>query len=128
MFRLGETWTASGSLAGGRGGIAAEVELHLRCFLRSGAGLEVRLRMEAEDAGEEDGRESPDGGVIFLGHLIEPASFHRDAVLSTFQLDLQIAETRARLEIRVVLGNDEQPLQRAAEFSLCFLEFPERRF
>src|SRR5271166_5773542 len=66
-------------------------------------------------------------GVVGAYRLDVVAPRHRNAVLRTFQLRLQREEILVRLQVRVTLGRDQQPSERAGERALRLLELLKLR-
>jgi len=64
-------------------------------------------------------------GIIDIYSAIVVIACHCNSVFSSFQLRLQIAETRIRFQLRILLADDEQPAQRAGELRLVLLELVE---
>src|ERR1700704_2024769 len=89
---------------------------------------EARLHLVAERHRREVDRELAYEHVVFLYGFYVAVARDRDAVLGAFELRLQVAEVRVRLELRIILGDREQPRERARHSRLRLLEAPERRF
>src|SRR6185312_5223977 len=87
--------------------------------------LEIRLRLVAERHGGEIGREAADGDVVVLHRFDVAVARDRDAVLGALELRHQIAKQCVRFELRIILGHDHQPLQRASKLALRLGEFLE---
>src|SRR5690606_646805 len=87
---------------------------------------EVRLHLVAEEHRRQVGREGAHRDVVALHRLDVAVPRHGDPVLGALELGLQVAEIGVGLELRVVLGDDEEPRERAAQVALGFLELPER--
>src|SRR6266852_7248258 len=86
--------------------------------------LEIGLLVEAvaEEASEEGRRKTVALGVDLARRIVEAHALDRNAVLGALELRLQVAEVRRRLELGVLLRNDEQPRQRRRELSLRLFE------
>ena len=87
---------------------------------------EVGLHLEVEHLRREVGRELAHRDVVGAHRIDVAVARHGDAVLRAFELRLQVAEIRVRLELGIVLGDGEQALQRLRQFALRRLEFLER--
>src|SRR5947209_5085419 len=83
---------------------------------------EARFDLVAEQHRREVDRELADEHVVFLYGLYVAVARDRDAVLGAFELRLQVAEIRVRLELRIILGDREQPRGRGANSRLLLLE------
>src|SRR2546428_146238 len=109
----------------GARGRGAELELHRRCLLRPGRGLEVRLLLEAHHPGEEGRGEALPRGVVLLRLLVEAHALDRDAVLRALELRLEVAEVLVGLQVRIALHDHEQTGERAGQRVLRGLPFRE---
>src|SRR5258705_535144 len=112
-------------LLGGRSGRFAEIDRR-----RLGDGFlvldgEVGFGLVAEHHRRQVDRELADEHVVFLHRFDVAVARHRDAIFRAFELRLQVAEIRIRLELRIVLGDHEQARERVAHRALRFLETPE---
>ncbi len=85
---------------------------HLALFR---AHIEELLRLEAERAGEQGGRELLDARVVLLHRVVEKAARGRDLVLDVGELGLQLLEVLAGLEVGIGLAQCEQLSQRAGK-------------
>src|SRR4249919_2453700 len=88
---------------------------------------EVGLGSVVEHHRRQVHRELADVGVVVLHGLDVAAACDGDAVLRAFKLRLQVAEGLVRLEVGIVLGDDEQAAQRARQLALRLLELGKRR-
>src|ERR1700693_5982517 len=104
-----------------------EVELHRRGPFGSGRRLEVGLLLEPEHPRDQVGRESEPRRVVVLGRLVVIHTGDRDAVLRPLQLRLEVPEVGICLELRVLLDDHEQALQRPAESRLSLLVLRQLR-
>src|SRR6185369_12440758 len=100
-------------------------EIDLGRRLGSGLRLEIRPRLEAHGAGQDDRREGLDARVVRLRHLVEAAALDGDAVLRPFELGHQIAEALHGLQVRIALHHHQQPRQGGRELVLRLLELRE---
>ena len=78
---------------------------------------ELALR-EAERAGEQDGREDLNRVVERQHGVVVDLARDRDLVLGVLQLRLEVEEVGARLQVRVRLGDGEEPAERLAQDAL----------
>ena len=62
------------------------------CFLCASVSLEVALDTEAEEVGEDVVGETANGDIILLCGFVEEATGLGNAVLSAFELSLELAE------------------------------------
>ena len=62
-----------------------------------------------EKLGGEIGGEIANHLVEFCNLVDVPLACHGDAILSTFELALKIAEPLIRLEVGIILGQGKQP-------------------
>src|SRR5688572_16486732 len=92
-----------------------ETELDVRSLAAARSALEVSLRFESAHARHHARREAADGGVVRGGHLVEALALHGDAVLGSFELRLQLQEIPVRLQIGILLDDDEQSRKSAGE-------------
>src|SRR5690606_19382266 len=100
-------------------------EVDLRRFLELRGGLERGTDGLVAKPGTAGGGEALDDLVV-LGHGLDIAlARDRDAVLGAFDLRLQVAELRARLELRIALGHDQEARERTAELLLRLIELLE---
>src|SRR6185312_10316782 len=84
--------------------------VYLRHLTRAGVGhLEVRLLLGADHLRREHRRETTDVRVVLLRRLVVIAARHGNTILGARQLILQPQETLVRLELRIRLGDGEQP-------------------
>src|SRR5712671_4582921 len=83
---------------------------------------ELRLFLHAEYHRGEVAREGAHRDVVVLHRLDVPVARHRDAVLGSLELRLQVAESGVGLELRIILRHDHQPRQRRGELSLRLRE------
>src|SRR5512138_301489 len=99
-------------------------ELHLRRLLRALRGRgELRLRRLLVEQRVRPARRRDRDEVVELLDLLDVAApGDRDPVLGALELSLQVAEVLVRLELRVVLGDREQPAERAPQLALRRLE------
>src|SRR6266849_9102431 len=74
-------------------------EVHFRRCGRSGDAAEVRLRFESAESRDDICREPTDGGVVLLDDVVVSLALHGDAVLSAFELRLQLEEVLIRFQI-----------------------------
>ena len=81
--------------------------------------VKLRLHLVAEHHRGEVDRELAHRHVVVLHRLDVAVARHGDAVLGALELRLQVAEVLVGLELRVVLGDHQQPRQRAAPCSPC---------
>src|ERR1043166_880278 len=82
-------------------------ELHLRRLIEGFAifaDLEELSRPEAEQAGEQRGRELLDAGVVLLHRIVEEAPRRREFVFDIREFGLQLLEIGIGLEIRIEIG------------------------
>src|SRR5512139_4159894 len=119
-----------GSVAGCRRGRCrrgrAEIDLG-----RHGDGLlvfhsEARLGLVAEHHRGEVGGEGTHRDVVGLHRGDVAVARDGDAVLGTFQLRLQVAEQAVGLQLRVVLGDQQEARNRPGQLALRSDEFLER--
>src|SRR2546428_11245027 len=94
---------------------ASRLELHLGSGGGVGRRLEVRLGLEAGEAGDDAMRKERQARVVLAHGLVVAPALHHDAVLGALELGLQGQEVLVALEIGIALDGDEQPAQRAAE-------------
>src|SRR5215469_949869 len=87
---------------------------------------EVRLHLEAENLRGDVRGEGAHGHVVVLHGPDVAVAGHSDAVLGALELRLQIAEVLIRLQLRIVLGDGEQTLQRLRQLALRGLELLEQ--
>src|SRR3954469_22232232 len=87
---------------------------------------EVGLLLVAESHRGQVVREGADADVEFLHRLDVAVTRHRDAVLGAFELGHQVAEQLVRFQLRIILGDDQQPRQRAGQLALRGLELLQR--
>src|SRR6266581_1968829 len=87
---------------------------------------ELRLVLEAEQHGGEIARERAHRDVVLLHRLDVALARHRDAVLGALELRLEVAEVGVGLELRVALGDHQQPRQRRGQLALRGGELLER--
>src|SRR5947207_4161539 len=106
--------------------LLSEVELDFRRFAASGRALEVRLLLEAGEAGNHARGELQDVGVVLLRGFVEAAALDGDAVLRPFELRLQLEEVLVRFQLGIFLDDDEQSRQRTGESGLRLLELLHR--
>src|SRR5262249_55078451 len=86
--------------------VYANLKLHARRLFKLGAALaeiEKGALREAEDAGEQRGRELLDAGIVFLDGVVEEPARGRELVLDVGQVTLQLLEIRIGLQVRIVL-------------------------
>src|SRR5437773_4562186 len=110
-----------------RGGLA---EIDRR---RLGDGLfvldtEARLHRVAEQHRRQVDRELAYEHVVSLYGFYVAVARDGNAVLRALELRLQVAEIRVRLELGIVLGDEQEPRESARHSRLRLLEAPERRF
>src|SRR5204863_4051246 len=110
-----------------RGGLA---EIDRR---RLGDGLfvldtEARLHRVAEQHRRQVDRKLAYEHVVFLYGLYVAIARDGNAVLRALELRLQVAEVRVRLELGIILGDEQEPRESARHSRLRLLEAPERRF
>src|ERR1039458_5580563 len=79
------------------------------------AEVEEILAGETEHAGEQRGWHLLDAGVVFLNRVVEEAAAGGDLVLEIGQLARQLLEVGVGLEVRIGLGQRDQPAERAAQ-------------
>src|SRR5262245_37164733 len=92
--------------------LKSELDLRHLFDLRAGlAEIEELLLREAERAGDQNGRNALDSGVVFLDRIVEKPTRRRDLVLNIAKLGLQLLEVGARLEVRIGLGQREELTQ-----------------
>src|SRR4051812_23029123 len=101
--------TRRNGITGRPSGLLVEIEFHLGRFLRAGLGREIRLFLEAENAGKENRRHALDGRVIVAGEVVEAAALDTDAVLGALELGLEFLEVRGGLQVWIIFGDHEQP-------------------
>src|SRR5580698_1626610 len=102
--------TSSGSA------IAAALKLHCRCSSRRLTRLEVRVvGMEASKVRPDAVRELSDERVVVAQGFVVTPPRHLNAVLCSLKLILQRKEVLVRLEIRIGLGQRQQPAQRSIQ-------------
>ena len=87
---------------------------------------ELRLHVEPEHHRREVGRERAHRGVVVLHRLDVAVARDRDAVLGAFELRLQVAELRVRLEVRIFLGDGSRRESAPVSWSCASMEFLER--
>ena len=79
----------------------------------SSSTVKLGLTSMLEHHRRQVGRELAHRRVELLHRLDVAVARDGDAVLGAFELRLQVAEQRVGLEVRIVLGDDQQPRQRA---------------
>jgi hypothetical protein len=104
-----------------------EVELDVRSLAAARSALEVSLLLESAHARDEARRKAADGDVVRRGHLVVALALDGDAVLGSFELRLQFEEVLIRLEVGILLDDDQQPRERAGETGLGLLELGQLR-
>src|SRR3569833_1406016 len=87
---------------------------------------EGRLGLVAEHHRRQVGWKGAHRDVIGLHGSDVTIARVRDAVFGAFELCLQITEQAIRLELGIVLGNEQQARERAGQFALCCTELLER--
>ena len=92
-------------------------------LLSTSLGLELVHGVETKDAGKDVLGELADDDVVFLNDFVEGVASLVDAVLSTFQLHLQVAEILVSFQFGIVLLNGNQFTQSRTQLTLCLLEF-----
>src|SRR3989441_734254 len=91
-------------------------EIHSRHRIRPGRlQLEVRARPLPEQLRRQHLRKPPDVGVVAVDGVVVVLARDRDAVLRALELVLERAEVLVGLELRVTLGDREQPPERRGE-------------
>ena len=80
--------------------------------------LEELAPAEAEHARDQHGREDLDRVVVGQNGVVVDLTRDRDLVLGVLELGLQVEEALVRLQVRVGLGDGEQPADRLAEQAL----------
>ena len=102
-----------------RAGRSVSGEAHLR---RLALGVVLDLEElplgEAERVGEDHGREGLDRVVEGEHRVVVDLARDGDLVLGVAELVLQVEEVLVRLQLRVGLGDGEQPAERLAEDAL----------
>src|SRR6266511_22943 len=94
-------------------------EIHLGRFGRARRlQLEIRPRRLADRFRCQHLREAPDVRVVAVHRLVVVLARDRDAVLRPLELVLERAEVLVGLELRVVLGDGEQPAERRGQGSV----------
>ena len=83
-----------------------------------GLDLEELALREAERAGDQHGREHLDRVVVRQYRVVVDLPRNGDLVLGVLKLRLEVEEVRARLQVRVRLGDREEPSERLAEDAL----------
>lgn len=92
------------------------LKLHLRRVAFGGVVyLEELGGEEAEHAGENDVRENFAGGIIELDAVVVGLAGEGDFVLGRRQLFGELEHVLVRFEIRILLGDDHEAAERAAE-------------
>src|SRR5436190_17481650 len=88
------------------------LEIDLRYLLRFGRRLEERIFLEAEHLRRQVGRKLPPRGVVVLHALVVAHALDGDAVFRSGELVHQAVELFVRFQVRIVLGDREQPSER----------------
>src|SRR5919108_5345009 len=101
---------------------ASRLELHLRRGGGVGRGLEVRLGLEAREAGDEAVRKEREARVVVANGLVVAPPLDDDAILRALELGLQAEEVLVALQLGIALHGDQQPAERTAELLLGGLE------
>src|ERR1035437_3954540 len=86
---------------------------------------ELRLLLETEQHCGQVARERAHHHVVLLHCLDVAVARDRDAVLGALELRLQIAEVGVRLQLRIILGDHQQPRQRRRQLALGCDKFLE---
>ena len=106
----------SGGAAGAAGGVdepAERDDRHVAVGRR--VDLEELALREAEHAGEDRRRERLDPRVVALHVAVVDAASTGDLILGVRQLGLQLLEVLGRAQLRVGLGDCEQPAERSGQ-------------
>src|SRR5690349_21366903 len=102
----------------GRGCIRLEADRR-RLAVVARLELEELAFPESERAGDQDGREHLDRVVVRQDRVVVDLARDRDLVLGVPELPLEVEEVLVRLQLRVGLGDREQPAERLAEDAFC---------
>ena len=85
-----------------------QLEFHLWSILGTSLCLKLIHRVKAKDAGKDVLGELTDDDVVLLNDTIELVTGLVDAVFSTLQLHLQVAEVLVGLQVGIVLLDGNQ--------------------
>src|SRR3990172_13264918 len=90
----------------------AEIDLRRLADLFLVLDRELRLLLEAEQHCRQVAGELAHDEVVLAHRLDETVARHRDPVFGAFESRLQIAEVLVGLQLRIVLGHQQQSLER----------------